>query len=361
MKQKVLFIYNWLEDTKKTEEFYECATTDTVNRIKLALKFFNMEVVCINALNPQQLIEVIRKTLPVDLAFVIAEGFLELPSSLYDGTGVLMVRQILEKLNIPYTHSNIKTMEICRNKELSYNCLTNYSIRIPQFSVLNNYKDFVGLQKAEEIVGYPMFIKPVGGGNSIGIDENSLVHTRGEFKKKLLQLKDLIGDQSIITETYLGGQEYTVGVIGNSKPMVMPIIAFPKDFRVRSQKVKMNEYKERKKFDILTTDDEDCLEIINIALEVFNAVGARDVIRLDLKKDYWGNIYVIDINGTPSLSITSSLTYMAESMGVTHTQLIGYILFVTLTRYSLPVSELLYENAKHFITMWEKAFDNQVA
>ena len=80
-----------------------------------------------------------------------------------------------------------------------------------------------------------------------------------------------------------------------------------------------------------------------IAINTFDAVGAGDAIRIDFREDELGNIYVIDVNGTPSLSLTSSLTFMASKVGLTHSQLIKLIFYESIVRYNLAPTYLLEE------------------
>jgi len=360
LKQKVLFVYNWVPDHQRKNEFSESASTQTVNFIQETLSAFQMEVISLNLYNPEQMIQVIKENMPIDLAFVIAEGFLDDPVTLYDGTGALRVRSILEDLQIPYTHSGIEGMEICRNKDITYQFLGNKGINIPRF-VLFSGDDQEDILKAERTIGYPMFLKPSGGGNSIGIDENSVVNDRSELISKLNQLRNLTGDQPIIAETYLAGREYTVGIIGNNIPYVMPIVAFPEDFAIRSQAIKKTEYKERERFEILSPTDTIGLKIKDMAMQVFDAIKARDLIRIDLKQDHYGNIYVIDVNGTPSLAAKGSLTFMAEYASIMQKDFIGFLLYTAMIRAEIPVNQSLEENALYVMAQLREDSDNQVA
>ncbi len=361
MKQKVLFVYNWVPDNLRINEYSESASTATVNYIQETLTAFHMEVVSLNVQNPEQMVQAIKDNAPIDVAFVIAEGFLDEPVSLYDGTGALRVRQILEMYRIPYTHSGVKSMEICRNKDITYQILGTKGINIPKFFVFSDVNQMDNISKAEGVVGYPMFVKPSGGGNSIGIDERSIVSNRKDLIEKLKQLRELTGNQPIIAETYLSGREYTVGIIGNEIPQVMPIIAFPEDFTVRSQQVKKVEYKERERFEFIAPTEQLGLKIREIAIQVFDAIGANDIIRIDLRQDHHGNVFVIDVNGTPSLAYKGSLAYMAERVDITHEGFIGFLLYTTLLRNALPINELLEENALKVMLQLNGNFDNQVA
>lgn len=362
LKQRVLFLYNWVPDHQRTSRFHECAKTETVERIIEALTSYEMDVVPVNVFNAAQLEEDIHRYTPIDVAFVIAEGFLDEPDSLYDGTGPLRIRAILESYGIPYTHSGVDTMEACRNKDLTYEILGKNGIAIPRFYVFSEKEEKKDIEEAEKMVGYPMFVKPAGGGGSIGIDPQSVVRNRDEFTAKIAQLRKLIGEQPIIVETYLSGREYTVGVIGNGNPDVFPIVAFPEHFSVRSQQVKSIEYQARSEFELLEMLNPKGMNIRETAVRVFQALGAHDLIRLDMKEDELGNVYVIDVNGTPSLAAKGSLAYMAESLTISHSELVGFLLYVTMTRAGLNIPFILQDTGIRVASILQNGIDdNRVA
>ncbi|KAG5455980.1 MAG: hypothetical protein BJ554DRAFT_4402, partial [Olpidium bornovanus] len=63
-------------------------------------------------------------------------------------------------------------------------------------------------------IGYPCFIKPMRGDNSIGITTRSIIHTPAEAASYIRELRGMdISD--VIIQEYLEGPEYGVGVIGN--------------------------------------------------------------------------------------------------------------------------------------------------
>ncbi len=368
MKQRVLFVYNWVPDHLRKGEFSECASTATIERIQDALQSFDLDVIALNVHSPEQMTRFILEHLPLDIAFVIAEGFLDEPSSLFDGSGALRVRQVLQQLSIPFTHSGTETMERCRNKDLTYHYLSHQGVNIPRYFVFEEGKDETWqLEQAEQVVGYPMFVKPGGGGNSIGIDEFSIVRDRDDLKNKLLQLRSLIGNQPVICETYLSGREYTAGIVGNfgsienGVPHVLPVIAFPEILQVRSQQVKKMEYQLRDQFELLSEADPVALKIQEMSHQVFQTLGAHDILRLDLKQDEEGRLYVIDVNGTPSLAVHGSLAFMTESLGISHSEMIGFILYIAMTRYHMPVNEPLSACAVLVLAKIQGSFDNQVA
>lgn len=342
MNKKILFIYNWVEPILKKDKFIECASTLTIENISKALVQSGYEIIHLNLLNQEQLKTAVKVYNPF-FAYVIAEGFLDYPETLFDGLGSSMVRELLEEMNVPYTHSSPEGMTYCRNKDITSKILRENNISVPNFFVLpeatqlNNYINFL-----EELIAYPVFVKPTGGGSSIGIDETSIVKNRDELINKVDYLKISLNNPSVIIEKYLPGREYTIGVIGNTRNIVLPIIAFPNNYLVRSYNIKKAEADNKSNLEIIYFDNTIYQQLYPIAIETFSALKARDLVRIDIKRDINGNPMVIDVNGTPSLASGGSLVFMSEQIGITYPELINLILGEALQRYKIPMTtELL--------------------
>jgi D-alanine-D-alanine ligase len=346
MIKNILFIYNQVSQRERKGLFRECIPIEDVDTIRKALIETNNNILSLDLLAPEQLDEFISKHHPIDLAFILAEGYKDIPHTFYSGHGSAMVRKQLTKYHIPCALSGIKSMENCRNKNLTYIKLRGKNILIPDHFIFDTHFRFHKIKLLSQIekIGFPLMIKPVGGGDSIGITPKSVVHNLQELKNRFIALKKELGPEKIIIEKYLPGREYTVGVLGSRiKKYILPIIAFPKDHGIRYTSTKKKEYKMREKFEIIYRDDERFKKLAQIAINTFDAVGASDAIRIDFIEDEPEKTYVIDVNGTPALSLTGSLTFMASKVGLTHGQLIKLIFYESVVRHDLAPTYLLEE------------------
>ena len=344
MVKNILFIYNQVSQREHKGLFRECILIKDVDAIRQALIETNNHILSLDLYVPKQLDEFVNKHQPIDLAFVLAEGYKDIPHTLYSGHGAAMVRQQFNKYHIPCALSSIESMEICRNKDLTYIELKEKNIPIPGYFVFDTHLRFNKIKLLSQIekIGFPLMIKPVGGGDSIGITPKSLVHNLQELKNRFIGLKKELGPEKLIIEKYLPGREYTVGVLGSiAKKYILPIIAFPKDHGIRYTSTKKKEYKMREKFEIIYRDDERFKRLAQIAINTFDTVRASDAIRIDFMEDELGNIYVIDVNGTPALSPSGSLAFMSSKVGLTHSQLIKLIFYESIVRYNLAPTYLL--------------------
>lgn len=362
MKNRILFVYNSVPIEERTGIYGECASVKTVNQLHQALLAGGNEVFLLNARSPMQVIDEISGLENIDLAFVIAEGFLDEPDTLYDGSGSQKIRAVIQSQGIPTSHTGIHGMEICRNKDHTYETLRKKGIRVPGFFTIQKGDE---LENAFTLSGleFPLFIKPAGGGNSVGISINSIVENMEQLKLQTISLFEELGDVTLIAETYLSGQEFTIGIMGGMVKTVLPIIAFPIHYRVRSHASKGKEYKDRDQFQILTSEDPRYWQLYDIATASFDAVEGRDIIRLEVREDAHKELYVIDVNGTPSLSESASLTYMAEYLDISFKELINMIISGSLKAHGINPSiqtEEFIDQAKIKLRAYGRIVDEAV-
>ena len=349
VNNRILFLYNAVSTEEKMSNTIlgECASPLTVAEVFRALQETGSEVFPLNLRSPQQLEECIRESDPFQMAFVTAEGFLDMPETLYDGTGAMLVRRLLGENGIPYTHSCPEGMRKCRNKDLTYKALSDAGIDVPAFTVICPKEDVEytsKIERLEETVGYPFFVKPVGGGSSICIDRNSVVANRNALFQRVKMIGDVLGGHSVLVEKHLAGREYTIGVLASTEKYVLPVVAFPVGTGVRSALDKFSYRQSQEGIEILEVASPKGRFLAEMALRVFDALGTRDLIRIDIKEDDSGRAYVIDVNGTPSISPNSSIATMACAAGLEHRELVGVLLYSAMAREGIPVSSRLMES-----------------
>ena len=113
--------------------------------------------------------------------------------------------------------------------------------------------------------------------------------------------------------------------------------------------------------EIITEIDFRFNEFIELGVETFEAVLANDVLRIDLKEDEKGNIYIIDVNGTPSLSTTGSMNFMASKIGVEQKQLVQMILYESMLKFGLSPNLFFEEIIKGLKMKFVKYESTEVA
>ncbi|MDN5344820.1 MAG: D-alanine-D-alanine ligase [Clostridia bacterium] len=337
---RILFLFNAVPGEKRRGPFSDCLSWQTVHRIYRALLEGGNEVYPLNARSSVQVEKSLLRLPQPHLAFVLAEGYLDEPVTLYDGSGAAAVRLLLQRHGIPASHSSVAAMEICRHKHLTYQVLQQAGLPVPPHRLLRPGRELLAqqLDEIEEEKGFPLFIKPDGGGNSIGVGPESVVFNLAQLADRVKALQAALGDLPVLVEKYLPGQEYTVGLIGCSPFYVLPALGFLSR-EVRTATIKGNPHE----MEHIFPTDRRYYYFRELAGRVLEAIGGKDALRIDLRADSVGKIYIIDVNGTPSLSPLASLTTMALATGLSYSQFINCLLYQSLLEYGLPAGSKLQD------------------
>ena len=152
-------------------------------------------------------------------------------------------------------------------------------------------------------IPFPLFIKPVKGGDSRGIDSNSVAYNFASFKKKVLEIKTKHNLSSLV-ETYLPGKEYSVGIFQDSLKgtlRAMPIQIIVKKNINGHRILDFNVKKDDEEKVIAVTDTKIFKKISKLAKEAFKALGGKSLGRIDIKMNERGVPHFMEANLMPGL------------------------------------------------------------
>ena len=121
----------------------------------------------------------------------------------------------LEELDIPYVGSNTFAIAIATDKSLAKRLWQHSGLPTSPFHVAKTEKD-CKIFRDEPPFEYPLFIKPVAGRGSAGINKESVVHNYDQLVSGVLERYETIG-QPVLIERFLQGREVTLGIIGNDE------------------------------------------------------------------------------------------------------------------------------------------------
>jgi D-alanine-D-alanine ligase len=309
----------------------EYDTPKTLNSIREAIRSFGHEVIDFEATSelPSQLIKN-----RVDLVFNIAEG-------IRGRNRESQVPALLELLDIPYTGSDPATLAITLDKALAKKIVRESGLNTPQFFLMTS-----GSEKLPKGLKFPLIIKPVAEGSSKGVLSTSVVEDENSLRKvaKLVIQKY---NQGALVEEFLTGREFTVALLGEKKPKVLPPmeIVFAKQDTMKwpvytfAHKLDPNneiQYSAPAQIDLNLKK-----RLEATAKKVFITLGCRDVARVDFRLDSNGAIHFIECNPLPGLTPGwSDLCLIAESAGIEYNSLIGEIMAPAIRRYYEKLNNL---------------------
>ena len=295
----------------------------TLQAIREAIASYGHEVVDLEATSdlPIQL-----ASTPVDVVFNIAEGF-------KGRNRESQVPALLELLDIPYTGSDPAALSVSLDKALAKRMVRTHGILTPSYLVMHS-----GKERLPKELGFPLLVKPVAEGTSKGVTKKSVVRDEIEMREVA---REMIAKyrQPALVEEYIGGREFTVGMLGERRPRVLPpmeIVFLDRDDPTPIYSFEMKQdWNEKIRYEVpAKLEGRELERLERAARECFTALGCRDVARIDFRMDPEGRIYFIESNPLPGLTPGwSDLVLIAQAAGIDYRALIGEILSFAIRRY----------------------------
>ena len=212
----------------------------------------------------------------------------------------IWLNDYLEMFEISYIASSKAALDNESDKNRAKKIMQKNNIRTADFFITNPGEY---LKESSIPIKFPLFIKPITGGDSRGINKNSLVFNFEDFTAKVLDIKLKQNSPSLV-ETYLAGKEYSVGIFEDSTDgslRAMPIeIIVKKNIDghcILDFDVKKNDEEEV----IVVTDTKIFDKLSQLAKNSFTALGGKSLGRIDIKMDHLGIPHFIEANLMPGL------------------------------------------------------------
>ncbi len=228
-----------------------------------------------------------------DIYVNLCEGYLDWSVPSID------VIHALDTLNLPYTGPNSILYD--PPKPLMKYVAYCAGVKTPNFAEVYNSN---GLAEKVKHLSFPLFVKPAKAGDSLGVDEHSLVKDYTELHDKI---EDLIAQEydDILVEEYIAGQEYTVLVAANVNPSYgclafKPIeYQFPDGYKFKTYALKTS--------DLHTNVNKPCADetveakLKSAAEKIFNGFSGVGYARLDFRVNKNLEVFFLEINFTCSV------------------------------------------------------------
>ena len=301
----------------------EYDTPRTISALKDAIASHGYDVVELEA-TPE--LPAILPTTRVDVVFNIAEGF-------RGRSREAQVPAVLELLDIPYTGSDAATLSIALDKALAKRIVREAGFFTPRFFVMNT-----GEEPLPPHLRFPVIAKPNIEGSSKGVSASSVVGDEAGLRA-LVRSVAVRYQQCVLVEEYLTGREFTVALLGEQSPRILPpmeivFLASDAQWPVYAFEDKLDWSKTIRYDRPAVVTEELGRELERVSKGVFHALGCRDVARIDLRLDGEGHVNFIECNPLPGISPGwSDLCLIAESAGMDYRTLIGEILAPAVRRF----------------------------
>ena len=230
-----------------------------------------------------------------------------------------VAQSYFEYLKIPYTHSGVISSYQAMNKLMSKEVFIKNKIKTPKFiSLKKNFsKENLMNKILNKKINFPIVIKPVNEGSSIGVE--ICKNTQKIFKSisKLFKRYD-----NLILEEYIGGQEIQVAVINGKSIGAIELI--PKRL-FYDYKAKYTKKAKTKHIMPAKLSRKNYAKVLKIAEKTHKVLNCRGVTRSDFKF-FKNNFYLLELNTQPGMTNLSLVPEIANYIGLTFENLVEKIL-----------------------------------
>jgi D-alanine-D-alanine ligase len=242
-----------------------------------------------------------------------------------DGRLITLAPAVLEHLGLAYTGAQLDSTYLTSNKLITKEALARNGIATPPACLLPAEVTFHG----------PYIVKPVWEDASVGLDESSVAHDRGDLERVTSSVDPRHAPYFV--ERYVDGREFAVSMLeGPQGPEVLPVPETlfrsypPGKPRVLGYRAKWDnesfEYRSTvRTWDLPGSDTPLLEELAATALQCWRLVGLRGYGRVDFRVDKTGKPWVIDVNANPCIASDAGFMAAAGRIGLDLTQVVARI------------------------------------
>lgn len=228
------------------------------------------------------------------------------------------IQAAFDLMGIKYTGTDYVSSALSMDKGLAKELFEKNNIPTPNGIVVKK-----GCQK-ENTIPYPIVVKVVCGGSSVGV---YIVNGPGEYEEALKEAFEY--DREVIVEQYIKGREFSVGVIeGHALPVIeiAPIQGFY-DYK--------NKYQAGSSIETCPADINQSVadKMKKTAEKVFEVLRLKTYARMDFMMDEQEQFYCLEANTLPGMTPTSLLPQEAAAEGMNFEELCEKLIQVSLKKY----------------------------
>jgi D-alanine-D-alanine ligase len=269
----------------------------------------------------------------IDVAFPIMHG-----SFAEDGK----IQGFLEMLNLPYVGPDVLASAISMDKEITKKLTIAAGIKVTKsLSFSKAEREQIDFNQIKNVLGLPVFVKPVNAGSSVGI---SKVDNQAAFDQAVAEA--FLVDHKILVEAAVFGRELECAVLGNRENLlaggVGEIIPSAKHgFYSYDAKYVDQQGAELLVPAPLTSDQKQ--QIQGLSKQIFLICQCEGMARVDFFMTDSGIIYFNEINTIPGFTqISMYPKLIMQETGMTYASLIDNLIDLALARH-LRNSKVLFE------------------
>lgn len=240
---------------------------------------------------------------------------------------------LLELADIPYAGAGVTGSAVGMDKVVMRKILAYHNIPQVQFTTVMRSQVEENIEAAvsavEEVLPYPVFVKPANGGSSVGIN-------KAKNAEELVEALNIAAryDRKILVEQGVTVREIEISVMGNEQPMVSQPGEICSSNEFYDYKAK---YIDNKSVAVIPANlaPETIQQIQTLAVETYRALECEGFARVDFfVEESTGNIYLNEVNTLPGFTDISMYPKMWDAAGIPITELLTRLIAYAEERYA---------------------------
>ena len=228
------------------------------------------------------------------------------------------VQSILESLKIPYTHSGVFSSSLAMDKELSRIIFKKNKIKVPKyFSIQKNYEGNLKKKIKNKKIKFPIVIKPVSEGSSLGV---YICKNKIQFNKNYNKLKKKY--DRILVEEYIPGKEIQVAVMGGKALGAIELVPRREFYDYTA---KYSSKAKTKHIMPALLSEKKYKEALLLGRKAHKVLGCRGITRSDFRF-FKNQFYLLEINTQPGMTKLSLVPEIASYCGIKFEDLVVWMI-----------------------------------
>jgi D-alanine-D-alanine ligase len=226
------------------------------------------------------------------------------------------LREVLDVAGMPYVGSTPSACRIAWDKPTAKALALRAGLVTPRSVVLPHaaFREFGAAAVLDRLVGHlglPLMVKPARGGSALGA---TAIDKPDELPAAMVQCFSY--GEAALVEEFVSGTEIAVTVVEDAAgPRALPAVEVSPlsgvyDYTARYTAGQTEYYVPAR------LSDDAAARAAEVALAAHQALGLRDLSRVDLVVDAEGIVHVLEVNVAPGMTETSLLPMSVEAAGL---------------------------------------------
>ena len=239
-----------------------------------------------------------------------------------DGT----VQGLAELAGIPLVGCGTLASALCMDKDRAHKLAALEGVEVPASAVFEQGESFSVISRASGHIGFPLFVKPVRSGSSLGIarvesdvDLEQAVKCAFSHDDRILLEKEVPGFE--VGCAVMGNRELTVGLVDEIE-LTGGFFDYEEKYTLKTSRI----------YCPARIREEDAKRVQQTAKTIYRALGCRGFARVDLFFTPDGRIVFNEVNTIPGFTAHSRYPSMMKGIGLEFGDLVGKLVELGLSQ-----------------------------